>query len=103
MKVISNAYGTGTVGALRCEKIVKAILSDIKGVEPEVSEEYGFEAYETYNDANGWLMVTIHPKKNGMQDYFIMRRDNKRHRATSLDVILHDDGRHWASTYTWEV
>jgi len=102
-RMISEVYDKGSVGAKRCEAIVNAIVSDIAGLEPEASEEHGFKEYQTYSDRDGWLTVTTFPKKDGRRAYFVMRRDNKCHRATSLDIYIADNGRHSAIAYTWEV
>lgn len=102
-KLIFKLYGAGSVGAMRCEKVVNAILSDIKGVPVDLYVPRELRSYTMYNDADGWMDVTIHAKKKGGRLYSVMRRDNKRHKVTMLDVRINDDGQHFATTHTWDV
>jgi len=102
-KLIFKLYGAGSIGAMRCEKIANAILSDIKGMPVDFHAPRVCKSYTMYNDADGWMDVTIYTKKHNSRLYSIMRRDNKRHKVSVLEVRINDDGRHFASTHTWDV
>ena len=103
MDSITVVYKAGSIGAMRCAKVVDAIVSDVKGLESWTSAGCDYKSYTTYRDTNGWCMVTIFPKENGKQYYTVMKRDEKRHRVTSLAILFGDDGRHVATAYTWKV
>lgn len=99
----SKVYEEGSVGAVRCEKIVNAILSDIKGERVYNHVPRKFKSYITYSDVNGWLEVTVYAKNDGGRLYTVMRQDNKRGKVTVLDIRIKDNGRHFASTHTWDI
>lgn len=104
--VIMEIYEKNSNGAKRCEAIVRKISERIAGVTPEVCEEYGFEIYESKLPCNGWVTLTISPRPNwgkGETYYSIMKHDNERHKVSSLDLIISDDGRHTATAYHWAI
>lgn len=103
MDSITVVYDANSIGAMRCAKVVDAIVSDVKGLESWTSAGSDYKSYTTYRDSNGWCMVTILPKENGHEYYTVMKRDERRHRCTSLDILVGDDGRYVATTYTWVV
>ena len=101
----SKLYSVGSIGAIRCEKVASAILSDIKYEPVAYSAPRSFKSYLMYNDSNGWLDVTVYAKKHKSDDRLItvMRRDNKRKKCTVLDVRICTDGRHLLRTHTWSI
>ena len=100
---VTKFYEAGSIGAMRCEKIVNAILSDIKGMPIEHRTPGVCKSYSMYNDADGWLDVTVYNKDKDRKAYSVMRRDHRRNKAMVLDVTLYADGRHVARTHTWDV
>ena len=103
MDSITVVYKVNSVGALRCAKVVNAIVSDVKGLEGWTLAGYDQTTYTTYRDSNGWCTVTIFPKENGHEYYIVMKRDERRHRCTSLSILAGDDGCYVATTYTWVI
>lgn len=100
---ITKMYEAGSIGAMRAERIVKAILSDIKGEPVALSALRAFKSYIIYNDANGWLDVTICAGNKVGKLYTIMRRDEKRKKCMVCDVHICSDGRHIVRTHTWDI
>jgi hypothetical protein len=103
MELITKICEKNSVAAIRCEKIVEAILSDIKG-EPEwYTIKRVCKTYSMYYDADGSLDVTVYCKSKGGRLYVIARRDNKRGKASSLSIKIKDDGRHFTTLYVWDI
>ena len=98
-------YKVNSVGALRCEAIVNAILEGVADVTPKVCEEYGFKTYEFDLEDNGWVTITVFPETKTRDHilYSIMKHDNVRPRVSSLDIGIYDNGRHSASAYSWTI
>ena len=100
---ISKRYEANSIGAMRCERMALAILSDIKGVQVYNSAPRSFKTYMMYSDNDGWMDVTVYAKSKGDRLYTVMRRDNKRKKSMVLDVRICADGRHVARTHTWDI
>lgn len=102
---ISKRYKAGSIGAMRCEKIASAILSDIKGMQVYNSVPRSFKTYMMYSDSDGWMDVTVYAKKHKSDDRLItvMRRDNRRKKSMVLDVRICNDGHRTLRTHTWDV
>jgi len=100
---IYKIYDANSIGAMRCEKIVSAILSDIKGEPVAYSMPRSFKTYLMYSDANGRLDVTVYAKYRRGRFYTVTKRDERRRKCMVLDVHIRDDGQHSARVHTWAI
>lgn len=103
MGFVSEVCKVNSVSACRCEKIVEAILSDIKGEPVWYAVPRVCKTYSMYYDAQGSLDVTVYCKYKGGRRYVVTKRDNKRGKISSLSITLYDDGRHCYTLYVWDV